>query len=294
LFPAAGFVKSAIVSGIRHDSSPPPVVLTRGGGGRPLARPEARQAVQALITAEHRTSLATRAYYRSHAARYTALIRLLDDLPLAPGARALELGCAEGILSAFLRERYGWAPTGVDYFPDAVAKVEARGIPAQVCDVDHAPLPFRDGAFELVLFDSLLEHMYQPARVLAEIRRVLAPGGYLLLGTPNATNLVFRLQALAGRNLFATFNQFNAVEGQAFMRLCAVFYTPREVMAALGTDFQLTHLRYAPLFAAHRENRSRLRNLITPFRLGVCRLAPSLSDFFYLVARFRHEGRGSP
>jgi SAM-dependent methyltransferase len=275
------------VSANGHHSSPASAVPDSAQHRSAGTRLDPRLAVERLITAEDRAAPETQAYYRSQSRRYTVLIRLLDELPLVPGTPVLELGCAEGILSAFLRERYGWTPAGVDYFPEAVAKVRARGLRAEACDVDHAPLPFEAGEFGLVLFDSLLEHVYNPAHVLRETRRVLAPGGYLLLGTPNATNLVFRLKALAGKNLFGTFNQFNAVEGQAFMRLCAVFYTPGEVMTALGTDFRLTHLRYAPLFATNRESRSLLRNLITPFRLSVCRLAPRLSDFFYLAARFR-------
>jgi SAM-dependent methyltransferase len=49
---------------------------------------------------------------------------------------------------------------------------------------DAECLPFRDGLFERVECDAVLEHVRDPARVMAEIRRVLAPGGYAHLVTP--------------------------------------------------------------------------------------------------------------
>lgn len=45
-------------------------------------------------------------------------------------------------------------------------------------------LPFKDGSFDTVLCMNVLEHVRDPARVLAEIRRVLRPGGFLLFGVP--------------------------------------------------------------------------------------------------------------
>jgi SAM-dependent methyltransferase len=49
-------------------------------------------------------------------------------------------------------------------------------------------LPFRDGAFDLVVSAWLLEHVERPAEMLAEARRVLCPGGRLVFLTPNAWN----------------------------------------------------------------------------------------------------------
>ena len=50
---------------------------------------------------------------------------------------------------------------------------------------DISSLPFRDGSFDLVTANMVMEHVHQPERVLREVRRVLAPGGAFLFHTPN-------------------------------------------------------------------------------------------------------------
>jgi len=49
---------------------------------------------------------------------------------------------------------------------------------------DAEALPFPDGVFQRVECDAVLEHVRDPRRVMSEIRRVLAPGGYAHLVTP--------------------------------------------------------------------------------------------------------------
>ncbi|MFN0074382.1 MAG: class I SAM-dependent methyltransferase [Chloroflexota bacterium] len=224
-------------------------------------------------------------YVSAHRVRYGELIQLLDWLPLPNAARVLELGCGDGFFGAFLQQRYDWKIHGMDCVVADVELSRARGIPTEHGDLDRDPIPFADGAFDVVLFDSVLEHLYQPFRALDEINRVTSPGGVLILGTPNATSLVLRLRALWGENSFARFNRFNALERGAFMRECAVFYTPAEVEQLLGTTFAIQCVRWTDLFDPFRARRAYWRNCLTPFRVAVCRAFPRLSDFFYLVAQ---------
>lgn len=96
---------------------------------------------------------------------------------LPPGVRVLDAGAGEGAYAAhFLRQRY----VGVDL------AVGDPGWDYSRLDViaDLAALPFPDGCFEACLNIVTLEHVREPARVLAEIRRVLMPGGRLLLAVP--------------------------------------------------------------------------------------------------------------
>jgi SAM-dependent methyltransferase len=224
-------------------------------------------------------------YVNVHLHRYRALIGLLDELPLGTGARILEIGSGDGFLSAYLQRRYQWQVTGLDSLQSEVDLSRSRGMPSTVCDVDRDQIPHPDEAFELVLFDSVLEHLYQPARALAEIKRVTAPDGCLILGTPNATALVSRIKMLAGQNPFARFNQFNALEAGAFMRECAVFYTPDEVVRLLAPEMLVERVSWTTLQDPFRAERPAWRNWVTPIRQAVCRVVSSWSDFFYLVAR---------
>jgi len=103
---------------------------------------------------------------------------------LRPRERALDLGCAQGILSHFLRRRGGWwVSTDLDFGNLRTSRellgdnLVQMGIPA---------LPFKTGAFDHVVCLDYLEHVDDDDGTLAEIRRVLKPGGRLLLITPHA------------------------------------------------------------------------------------------------------------
>jgi SAM-dependent methyltransferase len=93
-----------------------------------------------------------------------------------PGKTVLDLGCRAGALSQHF-----------------LAGNEVTGL-----DVDE-PLPFEDGTFDAVVAGEILEHVRFPDEVVAEIRRVLRPGGVVVGSVPNAFRLKNRLKFLLGR-----------------------------------------------------------------------------------------------
>ncbi|MEL6316578.1 MAG: bifunctional 2-polyprenyl-6-hydroxyphenol methylase/3-demethylubiquinol 3-O-methyltransferase UbiG [Pseudomonadota bacterium] len=106
------------------------------------------------------------------------------------GARALDLGCAGGFMAEALDDR-GAQVSGIDPAADAVAAARAhaaqtgRAIRYDV-GVGEA-LPYEDGAFDVVVCVDVLEHVDDVRRVLAEVARVLRPGGLFLFDTINRT-----------------------------------------------------------------------------------------------------------
>jgi SAM-dependent methyltransferase len=99
-----------------------------------------------------------------------------------PGGRLLEIGCGNGDLLAGARD-HGWTVEGVDFDPEAVAVARKRGLPVR--EGDLASCRFPDGSFDAVVGVHVVEHVPDPRAFLAEARRVLAPGGRLVLVTPN-------------------------------------------------------------------------------------------------------------
>ncbi len=107
---------------------------------------------------------------------------LLSLLP-AGTAEVLEVGCGDGLVLGGLRSR-GIRVVGLDVSPEALA-----WIPAPRLNASAAALPFRDGAFDLVLLADVVEHLpggiYEAA--LAEAARVA--GRHLLINAPDRENL---------------------------------------------------------------------------------------------------------
>ena len=101
---------------------------------------------------------------------------------LAPVARALDLGCGDGVLTSILRAD---RVTAADVSAVALARARERMPGAEFAELaPDAPLPFGDSAFELVLCAETIEHVRDVQLLLSEIRRVLVPGGRLALTTP--------------------------------------------------------------------------------------------------------------
>jgi len=118
-----------------------------------------------------------------------ALLAPLVPLTAEP---ALEIGCGEGNNLMRLTSYTRWI--GIDLHLPKVG-FAARNVPgARFAVADAIALPFRAASFQTVFVRDLLHHMADPAPVLAEVMRVLAPGGRFLLIEPNASNPIVLLQ----------------------------------------------------------------------------------------------------
>lgn len=102
-----------------------------------------------------------------------------------PGSRVLEVGCGPGHLAIRLAHLHGLEVTGLDLDPAMIERARANarrvgesvhGGPAFVVG-DVASLPFPDGSFDLAVSTASMHHWAEPTRGLAEIGRVLRPGG---------------------------------------------------------------------------------------------------------------------
>ena len=114
-----------------------------------------------------------------------------------PGKAVLDLGCRAGALSQHFLT--GNEVTGVDVDEHALRHAAERGLRTVWGDVEE-PLPFEDGSFDAVVVGEILEHVRFPDEVVAEIGRVLKPGGVVVGSVPNAFRLKNRVKFLFGRS----------------------------------------------------------------------------------------------
>ncbi|SDE51203.1 class I SAM-dependent methyltransferase [Rhodospira trueperi] len=144
--------------------------------------------------------LVGRMLYR-HPGGHMAGFRMgLEAVPVTAADRVLDVGCGGGVFLEMALSR-GCRAVGVDHSPDMVAETRARNAAAvedgrlEVAQGDAAALPFPDGAFTAVFCMHAFFFFPQPAEAIAEMARVLTPGGRIAIVTtpPAASRRVRRM-----------------------------------------------------------------------------------------------------
>lgn len=126
-----------------------------------------------------------------------ANLPLLDLFPDAPG-RVLDCGCGDGGNARILRER-GWRVEGVTISRQEQRLAEEHCERVHLADLEQGLPPEIGSGFDVVLLSHVMEHLRGPERLLADAKRVLAPGGMLAVGLPNTLFFPYRLRLLMGR-----------------------------------------------------------------------------------------------
>ena len=103
------------------------------------------------------------------------------------GKTALDVGCGAGLLAEPLA-RLGARVTGLDAAPELIAVARDHAA-AQGLEIDYrtGELAELDGQFDLITCMEVIEHVADPAAFVTSLARRLAPGGLLIMSTPNAT-----------------------------------------------------------------------------------------------------------
>lgn len=109
-----------------------------------------------------------------------------------PGGRVLDIGCGTGFLLERLAE-LGFSGVGVDLSPESVEIAQARLAEIGAADRLQATVGSAyeppDGPFDLITITDVLEHLEDPRACLRAARDRLAPGGVVVVSTPNRRSL---------------------------------------------------------------------------------------------------------
>lgn len=105
----------------------------------------------------------------------------------------LEIGCHTGATGALVKNaRQGIRYCGIEIDPGAAAKARDRLDNVFVANIEKVNLDhlgLRRESFDLIIFADVLEHLYDPWKVLATVREYLRPGGAILASIPNIQNV---------------------------------------------------------------------------------------------------------
>ncbi|HEX6345673.1 methyltransferase domain-containing protein [Umezawaea sp.] len=143
---------------------------------------------------DERTSRRVEATYRTaDVVRQRRVVR--EALAPRPGERVLDLGSGPGFLAAELAEQVGpdGAVCGIDPAPSMLAMAARRSGPAvEYRQAGADRIPYHDGKFDAVVSTQVFEYLEDVPGALAEVRRVLRPGGRLLLVDTDWDSIVWR------------------------------------------------------------------------------------------------------
>jgi SAM-dependent methyltransferase len=198
-----------------------------------------------------------------------------------PGAqRIVDVGCGDGSATYLVKKLDAHNTViGVDWSATALARARARGLLVIQGGVDGSGLPLPDSCADVVIMSELIEHLVDTDGAVDEARRVLRPGGALLLSTPNLAAWFNR--GLIGLGIQPVFSEVSlrgiygrpGHEVAGHLRL----FTRRALVAFLtARGFRCERVRGAPYHDTPR--------LLRPLDRSLCRW-PSMASILLVQAR---------
>lgn len=111
---------------------------------------------------------------------------LIQDLPKT---KVLELGCGTGHWTEFLIKK-GFEVTAGDISKAMLEIAKSKRLNAEIIEINSENIPFEDNSFDLVVSITMLEFVHNQSKVIEEVKRVLKPGGWFILGSLNALSVI--------------------------------------------------------------------------------------------------------
>jgi SAM-dependent methyltransferase len=148
-------------------------------------------------------------------ASFTAFLQ--DALMPRPGERVLDVGCGAGTAELILAalQPGGVHFVGVDLvharLRDARQAMRAQAVIAELATADAARLPFAPASFDAAFAVAVLQHVPRPRDVLANLRRVLRPGGRLVVAEPDNGARYWFSEPASGHEAFSRANEFHSL-----------------------------------------------------------------------------------
>lgn len=136
-------------------------------------------------------------YLQVHRYRLNQLFDNILQLKLPPSAKVLDLGCYPPYLFRRLH-RAGFDVFGISSSHELVIHPHIHTL-----NLEHDVFPFPSNQFDLVILSEVLEHLStSPQHLFRQVRRVLKPGGYFVITTPNVLRWQNLFSLLLGHNIY--------------------------------------------------------------------------------------------
>ena len=230
-------------------------------------------------------------WYRTHFPRYKVTLRLISPyLNTNRHLLILDFGTGPGYMAIFVKKifpQHEVIAGDVSIPVEIKRKLTQAGV-SVIEKLKMEPkrrLPLESDSFHVVLFLEVLEHLIDdPRHVFSEINRILKPGGYLLLTTPNMAWLFNRLMLLFGKQpqLYLNSLRYGYKSEMGHFRE----YTADELMYLLKDSFRIEKCAYVDIIGTQGllSERKLLRILYYPYKF-LCLLKSSFRSTIVMVCR---------
>lgn len=139
-------------------------------------------------------------FEKEHQIRSNVVLELIKDKinPEEKDINLLSLACSTGVIEEKIKKSLNISVFGIDAAHQALKKAAKRNLLTQLGDISKK-LSFKDNFFDFVFAGEVIEHIFDTKAFLNEIHRVLKPGGYLIITTPNLARIDDRFKLLFGK-----------------------------------------------------------------------------------------------
>jgi ubiquinone/menaquinone biosynthesis C-methylase UbiE len=148
--------------------------------------------------------------------RLALVLQCMADAGVKPGSRMLDLGAGPGVYTRSLKE-FGHSCLGLDYSRKVLAIAKSKDRSGDYVQGEAYSLPFKQKQFDGVICIGVLQSLSNVRLALSEIKRVLAPGGYLFVDGLNSLYWVHSLKTLketlsGAKNRMSYYNPFHLAD----------------------------------------------------------------------------------
>lgn len=226
-------------------------------------------------------------YYHIHEYRYLYILKKITQLSLSPKDSILDIGCYPLHLFVTL-QKMGYDLFGLSSHHESIQEKNIT-----ITNIEKEKIPFANDTFCLVIMTEVIEHLtVSPTIYLKEIYRVLRPGGYLLITTPNVAHAKNRLKMFMGKNiyfpLFQLYETNNHEDGSIYHRHNRE-YTQRELIEIMRcANFTIRDARFFSAYPPFRKTKSDehfIPRMVKLFGYFLTQLIPQTRDSLYLLAQ---------
>lgn len=138
---------------------------------------------------------------------YTSRCKIFKLIP--PGSKVLEIGVGSGRLANLLSIRKKCRVYCVEKEPAMAGIAKNKCAEMLKLDIETEELPYGNGAFDCIVLGNVLEHMKNPTKILADLKKYLSDDGFLIYSVPNIVNWHSRMTIFFGKFEYAESGVFD-------------------------------------------------------------------------------------